>query len=352
MTAFNARGAFTALVTPFTPSGELDSRAYSQLLEFQLAEGIDGLVPCGTTGESPTLSWEEHGAAVALAVRLAEGRAQVLAGTGSNNTDEAIAGTRDAWSRGANGALLVDCYYNGPSSLELRTEYYDRILAAVPELPIVPYVIPGRTGCALASADLALLHLQDPVRVPAVKSATGDLEHMRQDRALAGPTLAILSGDDDLTLQMMQDPSIAASGVISVMSNLAPRAIAELCRTQASGDSTRAGELARQLAPLFELGTFKVPNTRTLPGARSVSVQDRFRNPVPIKTMMAGLGMLGSRLRAPLGLMTAPAVQRCRDALSRVNTESPALLAPIEAAFGVSVRQRLADDRVWSALVR
>lgn len=352
MTAFIARGAFTALVTPFTPSGELDSRAYAQLLEFQLAEGIDGLVPCGTTGESPTLSWEEHGAAVALAVRLAEGRAQVLAGTGSNNTDEAIAGTRDAWSRGANGALLVDCYYNGPSSLELRTEYYERILAAVPELPIVPYVIPGRTGCALASADLALLHLQEPARVPAVKSATGDLEHMRQDRALAGPTLAILSGDDELTLPMMRDPSIAASGVISVMSNLAPRAVAELCRAQASGDSARAGELASQLAPLFEQCTCKVSNTRSLPGGRSVTVQDRFRNPVPIKTMMAGLGMLGRTLRAPLGLMTAPAVQKCRDALTRVHAESPALLAPVEAVFGVSVSQRLADDGVWSALVR
>jgi 4-hydroxy-tetrahydrodipicolinate synthase len=352
MAGFQPAGAWTALVTPFTDSGEFDSRAYSKLLDFQLAEGIGGLVPCGTTGESPTLTWEEQGAAVALAVRKADGKVGVLAGTGSNNTREASAGTRDAWSRGADAVLLVDCYYNGPSSLELRTEYYERVWAEGPELPIVPYVIPGRTGCSLSSVDLALLHQQDPIRVPAVKSATGDFDHMRRDRALAGESLAILSGDDELTSKMMLDPSIAAAGAISVMSNIAPRAIAALCRAHQAGDQQQAERINQSLAPLFSCVTLKFANPRMLPSGKLVSNEDRFRNPVPVKTMMAGLGMLGPTFRPPLGRMTQAAVQACRDAITAVHRNAPEILSPIEAAFGVSVAERLANDDSWSALVR
>jgi 4-hydroxy-tetrahydrodipicolinate synthase len=348
---FQPQGAWTALVTPFTAAGEFDAHTYARLLEFQLAEGIFGLVPCGTTGESPTLSWEEQGTAVALAVRLAEGRAGVLAGTGSNSTQEAIEGTRDAWSRGVNAALLVDCYYNGPSSLELRREYYERVLSAVPELPIVPYVIPGRTGCVLGSEDLAILHLQDPLRVPAVKSATGDIEQMKRDRLCAGPTLSILSGDDELTLGMMSDPAIAAAGVISVIANVAPRAVSVMCEAARTKDTVKAEALNRALAPLFPLVTFKVPSERVLPDGRRMQTTDRFRNPVPVKAMMAGLGMLSSALRPPLGLMTAQAVAACRQALRTVHGNNPEVLQPIEAAFGVSIARRLDDDGVWSALV-
>lgn len=348
---FRPRGAWTALVTPFTEQGQFDSAAYARLIEFQLAEGIDGLVPCGTTGESPTLTWEEQGAALELAVRLAEPhQVGVLAGTGSNNTLEAIEGTRDAWEHGASAALLVDCYYNGPSSLELRTQYYERVLEAVADIPIVPYVIPGRTGCALAPEDLAVLHRQAPQRVPAVKSATGDLEWMRRERAMAGSTLAILSGDDVLTQRMMSDASIAASGVISVMANLVPKALRELCVACERGDQARADELSRLLQPLFELVGVQVQNARELPSVGRVVVADKFRNPLPIKTMMAGLGMIGASVRPPLGKMTAPAVQQCREALRQLHELAPHVLAPIEEAFGVRVAQRLADDQVWAAL--
>lgn len=344
-----ASGVWTALVTPFTASGEFDASAYAQLLDYQLGSGVTGLVPCGTTGESPTLSWEEHGAAVALAVRRAQGRALVMAGTGSNNTAEAIDGARDAWSRGADAALLVDCYYNGPSSLELRTEYYERVLEAVPELPLVPYVIPTRTGCALLAEDLALLHHLDPVRIPAVKSATGDVSRMRQDRALAGPALSILSGDDDMTLTMMRDESIGATGVISVMSNILPQAIRDMC-DQACTDA--GVELARQLAPLFQCVGVTVESTRILPSGRAVTVQDRFRNPAAVKTMMAGLGMLQPVMRRPLGCMTQAAVQRCRTALATVYESRPEWFEPIEAAFDVQVGRRLRDDEIWRALGR
>jgi 4-hydroxy-tetrahydrodipicolinate synthase len=348
---FQPKGAWTALVTPFTASGEFDAHGYARLVEFQLHQGIFGLVPCGTTGESPTLSWEEQGTAVALAVRMAEGRAGVLAGTGSNSTQEAIEGTRDAWSRGVSAALLVDCYYNGPSSLELRREYYERVLAAVPELPIVPYVIPGRTGCMLGSEDLALLHLQDPVRVPAVKSATGDIEHMKRDRECAGPSLAVLSGDDELTLGMMRDPAIGASGVISVIANIAPRAVTQMCDAVLAKDSATADAIHRALSPLFALVTFKNDGERVLPGGRRLATVDKFRNPGPVKTMMAGLGMLNSSLRPPLGPMTASAVARIRQAVATVQANNPEILAPIETAFDVSIKARLADDQIWSSLV-
>ena len=346
---FDTSGVWTALVTPFSSDGEFDSTAYARLLEYQLASGIDGLVPCGTTGESPTLSWEEHGAAVALAVRRASGRAKVMAGTGSNSTHEAINGTRDAWSRGADAALLVDCYYNGPSSLELRTEYYERILNAVPELPIVPYVIPGRTGCALGAEDLALLHLLDPARVPAVKSATGDLARMRRDRAVAGSGLQILSGDDELTLTMMRDPEIQACGVVSVMSNVLPKALVELHRAAAT---PKANAVEAALKPLFECVGVLVKNTRTLPNGTELEVSDKFRNPAPVKTMMAGLGMIGSFSRAPLGKMTHNAVERCRTALIAVYESRPDWFAPLAAAFEVDVHARLRDDGVWRALGR
>jgi 4-hydroxy-tetrahydrodipicolinate synthase len=347
-TPFAARGLWTALATPFTDDGSLDLEAYRRLVRFQRDQGSTGVVPCGTTGESPTLTWEEHDALVDACVHEARGAIGVLAGTGSNNTDEAIRGTRDAQRHGASAALLVDCYYNGPSSLELRTEYYERVLEAVPDLPIVPYVIPGRTGCALSAEDLALLHLTHPERVPAVKEATGDLDRMRQDRELAGPGLAILSGDDDLTLPMMSDPRIGAAGVISVMGNLVPGALARMVAAAASGDTARATELVGAVGPLLKLVGVTAPGERVLPDGRKLAVHDKFRNPVPLKTMMAGLGMIGPRCRRPLGRMTPPAVATCRDALRAVWHHAPDVLRPIEDAFAVRIEQRLSDDAFWA----
>lgn len=351
-TAFPTRGAHTALATPFHADGSLHIEAWKKLVAFQVAQGIDGIVPCGTTGESPTLSWEDHDVMLETAVEVVAGRLPILAGTGSNNTQEAIEASEQARKLGASGLLLVDCYYNGPSSLELRIDYYERILDAVPDIPIMPYVIPGRTGCALSAEDLAILHGASRTRVPAVKSATGDLSRMRQDRALAGDSLAIFSGDDDLTVAMMRDPGIRACGVISVMSNIAPASVAGLVRAVEAGDVPTYEKLSAALLPLTSLVTVIAPSERLLPDGRTVEVQDKFRNPVPCKTMMAGLGMLGPVSRAPLGKMTRSAVARCRAALTEVWTKSPEVLAPIEGAFGVSIAQRLADDAIWSELTR
>jgi len=332
--------------------GEVDHDALRRLIEFQVDEGVDGVLPCGTTGESPTLSWQEHDAVVESAVRAVDGRTGVLAGTGSNNTSEAIRASKQAKEAGATAVLLVDCYYNGPSSLELRTEYYERILQEVPDIPVMPYVIPGRTGCALSAADLAVLHLNDPRRVPAVKQATGDLERMRLDRKLAGPALGILSGDDELTVTMMRDQAIGACGVVSVMSNVAPGSVNAIVRAQLAGDTGETDRLSRALAPLFGLVTCAVTALRTLPNGQSVEVVDKFRNPVPVKTMMAGLGMIPPAKRPPLGRMSAAGVAQCREALRQVHESDPGILGPIEDAFDVRIDQRLGDDGVWSALAR
>ncbi|MAQ17664.1 MAG: 4-hydroxy-tetrahydrodipicolinate synthase [Sandaracinus sp.] len=345
---FEPRGVWPALATPFTDDGTLDMEAYERLLEFAIAGGVTGVVPCGTTGESPTLSWEEHEALVGAAIRVAAGKVGVLAGTGSNNTQEAIRGTDDARKAGASAALLVDCYYNGPSSLELRRDYYERVLKAVPEIPLVPYVIPGRSGCALGAEDLAMLHLNDPARVPAVKQATGDLDRMRYDRTLCGEGLAIMSGDDDLTLDMMNDRGIRASGVISVMANLVPGALSSMVEARAAGDVKRAGEIGNEVGPLLKIVGVRSRSVRVLPDGRELQVEDKFRNPVPLKTMMAGLGMMGTYCRRPLGPMTPAAVEVCRDALRAVWEAAPEHLRPIEEAYGVSVPERVADDRFWT----
>ncbi|MCB9595952.1 MAG: 4-hydroxy-tetrahydrodipicolinate synthase [Sandaracinaceae bacterium] len=345
--AFEARGVWPALATPFTDDGRIDAPAYERLIRFVVDQGVTGVLPCGTTGESPTLSWEEHDLLVASAIELVGDACGVLAGTGSNNTQEAIHGTDHARGLGASAALLVDCYYNGPSSLELRREYYERVLKAVPDIPIVPYVIPGRSGCALGAEDLAMLHLADPKRVPAVKQATGDLDRMRYDRELCGASLAIMSGDDDLTLPMMNDPSIRASGVISVMGNLVPRAMSDMVAARAAGEIGRAGEIASKIGPLLKIVGVRVHGTRVLPGGRELRVEDKFRNPVPLKTMMAGLGMIGAYCRRPLGPMPRAAVDVCRGALRAVWEGAPEYLRPIEEHYGVSVAERLDDDAAW-----
>ncbi|MDQ3030898.1 MAG: 4-hydroxy-tetrahydrodipicolinate synthase [Myxococcota bacterium] len=344
---FEPRGVWPALATPFTDDGRIDFAAYERLTRFVVAEGVTGVVPCGTTGESPTLSWEEHDRLVVSAIEWVGDACGVLAGAGSNNTQEAIRGTDDARKHGASAALLVDCYYNGPSSLELRREYYERVLKAVPEIPIVPYIIPGRTGCALGAEDLAMLHLADPARVPAVKQATGDLDRMRYDRQLCGASLAIMSGDDDMTLDMMNDPGIQASGVISVMANLVPRAMSEMVAARTEGDIGRAGEIVGKIGPLLRVVGVRVHGVRTLPDGRELQVEDKFRNPVPLKAMMTGLGMIGGYCRRPLGPMSEPAIAVCRDALRAVYEVAPEYLRPIGEHFGVDVAARIESDAHW-----
>lgn len=320
-----------------------------KLIAYQINQGIDGILACGTTGESPTLDETEHSQVIEAAVKQGRGKVHVMAGIGSNNTATAIHHAEHAMSVGADSGLLVDCYYNGPSSSELRTEYYGAIMRAVPDLPLMAYVIPGRTGCALSAEDVAIL-AAETTQLAGVKEATGDLERMARTRHLAGDGLSIMSGDDPLTMDMMSRADIRAQGVISVMTNIFPHAIARMAGLAQDGDIEQARILETKLAPVFGLVGISVLNERQLPNGETAQVQDKYRNPLPVKTMMAGLGMPAGPCRQPLGRMCAAGVQRAREALQQIRDESPELLEPVATVFDVDVDQRLRDDAVWQAL--
>jgi 4-hydroxy-tetrahydrodipicolinate synthase len=342
-------GAWTALVTPMTESGAVDWDGLRRNVQFQVSQGITGVVPVGTTGESPTLDWDEHNGVIKMAIEEAAGKCGTLAGTGSNSTSEAVESTRHAIEYGAKAALLVDCYYNGPSSLELRKEYYDVVAAEFPDTAIVPYIIPGRTGTAMTAEDLAIL-ASERSNVRAVKEATGDLERMARTRELCGPDFEIMSGDDDLTFKMMTDPRIKAAGVISVMSNIAPGAIREMTRRASAGDVKGAEEVRASLDPLFGVVVVKVNSSRTLAHGARVDVSDRFRNPLPVKTMMQALGMPSGPCRRPLGKMSKDGLAVLRSVLNTVWERNPEVLRPAQEFFGVDIGARIGDDAIWNKL--
>ncbi|MBS3921234.1 MAG: 4-hydroxy-tetrahydrodipicolinate synthase [Deltaproteobacteria bacterium] len=333
-------GVWTAIATPFSRKGEIDDEGLEKNIRFQIENGAN-LIPTGTTGESPTLDWREHDRVITKAARLAKGKAFVMAGTGSNSTKEALRGTKHAMEVGAQGALLMDCYYNGPSSLELRTQYYEVIAKAFRKAFIMPYVIPGRTGTKLEVEDLTILHRKFK-KVRSVKEATGDLERMARTRTLCGEDFDILSGDDDKTFEMMSRSDIRATGVVSVMSNIVPGPIGEMVRAILKGDMERANYLKEVLDPLF-----KVVTVNTIESYEGFEVPCKFRNPVAIKTMMKGLGMPSGPCRQPLGKMTPKGVAIVRSALKTVHEKDRGILRPIQEFYKVNIEDRIYNDRYW-----
>jgi 4-hydroxy-tetrahydrodipicolinate synthase len=338
-------GCYTALVTPFTRDGSaLDQEGLNKLVEFQIAGGITGILAVGTTGESPTLEWDEHHAVVDGIARLAKNRCMCIAGTGSNNTQEASKATEHAVRQGVQAVLLVDPYYNGPSSLEIRREYIAPIARRFPGLTIIPYVIPGRTGTQLLPEDLALAYQAHP-NVCAVKEATADLENMRRTRTCCGPDFIILSGDDAMTHDMVTDPGIAASGVISVASNIAPGPITRMVKKLVAGDHAGAAPLLKALEPLFDLVTVKTKE-RTPFG----EIICRARNPLGIKTLMGILGMPSGPCRPPMGKMTRAGLEKVLAVARKVWTENPEILQPIGDFFGVNISERLDNPQYRKGL--
>jgi 4-hydroxy-tetrahydrodipicolinate synthase len=333
-------GCWTAMITPFDRKGEIDFEGLEKNILFQIEHGAS-LVPTGTTGESPTLDWREHDRVITRTVKLAKEKVFVMAGTGSNSTREALRGTKHAVEVGAQAALLVDCYYNGPSSLELRTQYYEVIARAFRKTFIMPYVIPGRTGTKLEIEDLAILHCNYR-NVRSVKEATGDLGRMARTRTLLGEDFDILSGDDDKTYEMMTRQDIQASGVISVMSNIVPGPIREMVKGIRNGDFEKANRLRNHLDPLFKLVT-----VNTIESYEGFNVPTKFRNPVPVKMMMKGLGMPSGPCRPPLGRMTPKGVEMVRKALREVYEKDREILKPIQEFYRVNVEERLSNDRYW-----
>jgi 4-hydroxy-tetrahydrodipicolinate synthase len=333
-------GCWTAMVTPFNRKGEIDFEGLEKNIQFQIESGAN-LVPTGTTGESPTLDWKEHDRVITRTAKLVKGKAFIMAGTGSNSTKEAMRGTKHAIEVGAQGVLLVDCYYNGPSSLELRTQYYEVIAKAFRKAFVMPYVIPGRTGTKLEVEDLAILNRKYK-NVRSVKEATADLERMAKTRTLLGEDFDILSGDDDKTYEMMIRQDIRASGVVSVMSNIIPGPINEMVRAILNGDKEKANRLKDILDPLF-----KVVTVNTKESYEGFEVPAKFRNPLAIKTMMKCLGLPSGPCRQPLGKMTPKGVEVVRNALKEVYGKDKEVLMPIQTFYKVNIEERLSNDRYW-----
>ena len=279
-------GAYTAIVTPFTREGLVDYERFRDLIEFQIAGGIDGLVPVGTTGESPTLDYKEHERVVEFCLETVSRRVKVIAGTGGNSTAEAIELTRHALAAGADATLQVTPYYNKPNSLGLVRHF-----SAVADLglPVVLYNVPGRTGKEIPID--VVVELSKHPKVVGIKEAGGSVDRVSQ--IVTRCALEVLSGDDSLTLPMM---SVGAVGVISVVSNVAPRTVADLVHHALAGRWTEARELHHRYFPLFS---------------------DLFidTNPIPVKTALVMMGRIEEAFRLPLCEMSEPLKKRLAETL-------------------------------------
>lgn len=336
-------GCCTALITPF--NGEIvDVEGIEKLISYQIKSGITGILAAGTTGESPVLNWEEHNQVTKLIASASKGKCLCIAGTGSNNTLESLEASMHAVKIGVDALLLVDPYYNGPSSLEIRREYVTPVAKAFPDTQIIPYVIPGRTGTQLLPEDLAILFRTHP-NVATVKEATGNIENMRRTRKCCGPDFTILSGDDGMTFDMMTDPDVLASGVISVVSNVVPAAVTEMVQLIREKRLAEAGKLKTALDPLFDIVTVK-----TLETTAYGEVVFRARNPLAIKTLMSILGMPSGGCRKPLGKMTEKSLEKVLIAARQVQKNDPEVFKPIADFFGVNVEERLNTPVFWKHL--
>lgn len=283
------RGAFTAIVTPFTDDGSaVDYATLEKIVEYQITQGIDGLVPVGTTGESPTLSHDEHDLVIETVIKVAKGRVPVIAGTGSNSTVEALRLTQKAKEAGADACLIVNPYYNKPNQKGLFEHF--KAIAAV-GLPIVLYNIPGRTGITMSAATIAALYKELPTIV-AVKEATGSLDQASEIASLCD--IQILSGDDSLTLPLM---SIGGTGVISVLANIDPQLVKSITSPALKGDFVAARRAHVKLFPLMKTMFLEV-------------------NPQPIKCAMQIAGHIPTdALRLPLVRVAEETKQKVEEAL-------------------------------------
>jgi len=289
MTRPTLQGSIVALVTPFR-NGKVDEAKLRELVDFHAAQGTDGIVPCGTTGESPTLSHDEHKRVVEIVIEAARGRLPIIAGTGSNSTAEAIDLTGHAKRAGAAAALVVSPYYNKPTQDGLYRHF--RAIAEAVDLPIVVYNIAGRTAVNIETDTLARL-AKDCANIIGVKEASGSLDQMTQVILACGPEFTVLSGDDNLTLPLM---SVGGRGVISVIANFVPRDTAEMTHAALAGDWKLARELHLRLFPL----------------CRAMFMET---NPIPVKETMALMGMLEPEYRLPMCRMSDANRQKLRAVL-------------------------------------
>jgi 4-hydroxy-tetrahydrodipicolinate synthase len=273
------QGSFPALITPFKSNFDVDFEAYGRLVDFHLASGSDGIVPCGCTGEAATLSHEEQRRCIQFVVERVAGRIPVIAGTGSNNTLESIGLTQFAAEIQCDGALVITPYYNKPTPAGQVAHY--TAIAEAADLPIMLYNVPGRTGIKMSPEIIA--QLSEVPNIVAVKEASGSVDQVSQILGLCDIT--VVSGDDGLTLPMI---SVGAAGVVSVAANILPGEIASLCEAANQGDFETAREIHYRLLPLFTGLFFE-------------------SNPIPIKAALAKKGLIENVLRLPLTPMSEAA---------------------------------------------
>jgi len=280
-------GSLVAIVTPFR-KGKVDEQSLASLIEWQIANGTNGIVPCGTTGESATLSHEEHNRVVELTVEVVNRRVPVIAGSGSNSTDEAIALTRHAKQAGADGALLITPYYNKPTQEGLYRHY--KAVAEAVDLPLVLYNIPGRTGVNMLPATIA--RLSAIKNIVGVKEGSGSVQQASDIVQMCGERLTVLAGDDVLTLPIM---AVGGKGVITVTANLLPADMANLVKAFATGKVEEARRIHFKLSPLFAALFYET-------------------NPIPVKEALGMMGKIDPELRLPLCAMATDT----REKLARV----------------------------------
>ncbi|OPX19903.1 MAG: 4-hydroxy-tetrahydrodipicolinate synthase [Desulfobacca sp. 4484_104] len=284
------QGAIVAIVTPFQ-NGQLDEEAYRQLIEFQIANGTHGIVPCGTTGESATLSHAEHKRVVEICIAQVNKRVPVIAGSGSNNTAEALELTKHAQTAGADAALMITPYYNKPTQEGLYQHY--KKVAEATKIPIIVYNVPGRTSLNLLPETVA--RLAEFPNIVGIKEATGDLKQGSKVVQLCGDKITVLSGDDFTALPLM---AMGGKGVISVISNVAPKDMAQMCDAYLGGDLARARQLHYKMLPLMEAMFFET-------------------NPVPAKTTLKLMGKITGEVRLPLCPMSAANEDKLRQVMVR-----------------------------------
>jgi 4-hydroxy-tetrahydrodipicolinate synthase len=271
------KGAIVAIVTPFK-NGEVDEEALRELIEFQITNGTDGIVPCGTTGESATLTHEEHDRVIEITIDAVGKRVPVIAGTGSNSTAEALRLTKHAFEAGADGALIVCPYYNRPTQEGLY-QHFKMIAENVP-IPIVPYNIPSRTGVNLLPG--MVMKLAKIKNIVGIKEASGSIKQASDIIGLCGDGFAVLSGDDIFTLPLL---AMGGAGIISVLSNVAPADMAGLVDAFASGDLAEAKALHHKMSPLIDALFMEV-------------------NPIPVKAALSLMGRIKYEYRLPLCKMS------------------------------------------------
>jgi 4-hydroxy-tetrahydrodipicolinate synthase len=283
------KGSIVAIVTPFR-NGKVDEQKLRDLIEFQIKNGSSGILPCGTTGESATLSFDEHDRVIEIVIEQVKKRVPVIAGTGSNSTEEAVMLTSHAAKAGADASLQVSPYYNRPTQRGLY-EHFKTIAQAV-DIPIILYNIASRTGVNIEPETIAKL-ARDCKNIVSVKEASGSLDQMSRIKQLCPPGFDLISGDDSLTLPVL---SIGGTGIISVVANIVPKDTADLVSAFEKGNTKKAQELHYKLLPLIKALFLET-------------------NPIPVKTAMGILGMCGPDLRLPLCPMSEDNLERLKVAL-------------------------------------